>query len=1173
MKDPASQGLGESVPAEDIIDERKTDSNLAPNPEDLASKLVVELLSGNVIGSSLAEEEAVYMNGSSHSSLVLTNGHAERSDSERRRNGEGPANLNILPEDTSEGNAAAGNVDRSPCDSLDFALLCSRSASERIANEPKSSDSQLVEPKSNGGEVFNGMDDVQIMIAEVKNDYSFGMRSSASAIPAPAEEDMNMDENSEEVLVACSQLIDLLDSCTGNGASVPHHVSLPVEVYSAKEIPDVLPLVESGPNGERQETSPPASFSGVKETSCDLESDIPPEVSAIPDAVAVLVVERLVDLVDLSVDSPETLPVPCGSAYLVAEETEEPKNLGPTPQNTSSDSGDSLASIDKVTLQAIGLVSVRSDKRKQSQSSESEGEALLESTSKTGEPKSESETSQSPGRFSASVVGNKFPKRKVMSRQEADTIQQLKARRIECDCKEEYSLGTKGTLDRFTLDITNSWRDRKALLPWTPAGVKEALAQTVCQARMTCHGQTFSCPRQIPRSMRHKLFRCAANLPLISLCDVHVANLRNHHACPTCSIFCELGEFRACSATSGHLYHEACGDKDGSGHVKCVHCLKVSELVVVKIEDPGLIMLRIPSDVIEPSLVFTPRQPLLHRCGPPANSYHRDFPVGFRISCSYLPAMESYSMESVLKEVDMLERVEMDLADLLFCIRDGDLKGVLQFLLYPRNVEALYSHTDFHSALVGPLFLAISERQLSILSMLIQAGFPIDAKYGDQEFTAMEYAAAVGYSAAVVLLRKLDDRAVCSAALEVSFRKLVDAKRYDAIALLMQCDVLNFDRFAFSDEEIEEHLFQLFSSKNSVTITNCATCLSIVKVFKKRKMGRKIADRLLKDWGHDFALNVLRTLHFTPSTDALEYVGDNLSHAVERLRLRARGYARPVSAEKPKDPPYSSHRVVLEDLSMGRERHPVEVVNSEDDEVPQSFHYVTQPVVQYEKEVPVGFLIREKKCKCGPNGKCNWQNCDCTKRSGASTAKCYTQDGRLNVGNGGSGMIYECSASCNCSTQCRNRVTQRPSFGHFQVFKEGSTWGLRSKFPLPAGYFIGNFVGAMMPLVDVPKYLRAQSGEMIVVQCDMEGGGKQKIALVTRQYGNCTRFIGRAVKGNVVARTVLAEGWIGNLPNIALFTKETVPAFAPLVLDTSFCDMVNVGPVLPIPNYRLAKKL
>lgn len=133
----------------------------------------------------------------------------------------------------------------------------------------------------------------------------------------------------------------------------------------------------------------------------------------------------------------------------------------------------------------------------------------------------------------------------------------------------------------------------------------------------------------------------------------------------------------------------------------------------------------------------------------------------------------------------------------------------------------------------------------------------------------------------------------------------------------------------------------------------------------------------------------------------------------------------------------------------------------------------------------------------------------------------------------------------------------------FQVFKEGNTWGLRSKFPLPAGYFIGNFVGAMMPLVDVPKYLRAQSDEMIVVQCDMEGGGKQKIALVTRQYGSCTRFIGRAAKGNVVARTVMAEGWIGNLPNIALFTKETVPPFAPLVLDTSFCDTVNVGPLYP----------
>ena len=201
----------------------------------------------------------------------------------------------------------------------------------------------------------------------------------------------------------------------------------------------------------------------------------------------------------------------------------------------------------------------------------------------------------------------------------------------------------------------------------------------------------------------------------------------------------------------------------------------------------------IPAEDLDPVLIFTPRQPLLHRCGPPVNSYHRDFPVGFRISCSYLPAMEAYSMEAVLKEVDMLERVEMDLSKLLFCIKDGDLKGVVQFLLYPRNVEALYT-TDAYNALTAPVFLAISERQLSILSVLIQAGFPVDAKYGEDQLTPMEYAATAGYSAAVILLRNLDDRAVCSAALELTFKKLISIKRYDAVALLLQHNVLNFDR-------------------------------------------------------------------------------------------------------------------------------------------------------------------------------------------------------------------------------------------------------------------------------------------------------------------------------------------------------------------------------------------
>ena len=111
-----------------------------------------------------------------------------------------------------------------------------------------------------------------------------------------------------------------------------------------------------------------------------------------------------------------------------------------------------------------------------------------------------------------------------------------------------------------------------------------------------------------------------------------------------------------------------------------------------------------------------------------------------------------------------------------------------------------------------------------------------------------------------------------------------------------------------------------------------------------------------------------------------------------------------------------------------------------------------------------------------------------------------------------------------------------------------------------------------MPLVDVPKYLRAQPNEIIVVHCDMEGGGRVKVAVVTREYGNYTRFIGRAEEGNVIAKTVIAEGYIANL-NIALFTKETVPAFEPLVLDTGLCDTAKVGPVLHIPNYRLARKV
>ena len=58
--------------------------------------------------------------------------------------------------------------------------------------------------------------------------------------------------------------------------------------------------------------------------------------------------------------------------------------------------------------------------------------------------------------------------------------------------------------------------------------------------------KTYRCFRAIARSITNRFYRATAALPLVALCDIHAANLRNHQCCPSCGIFCEAGDFRAC---------------------------------------------------------------------------------------------------------------------------------------------------------------------------------------------------------------------------------------------------------------------------------------------------------------------------------------------------------------------------------------------------------------------------------------------------------------------------------------------------------------------------------------------------------------------------------------------------------------------------------------------------
>ncbi|OQV21514.1 hypothetical protein BV898_04416 [Hypsibius exemplaris] len=782
---------------------------------------------------------------------------------------------------------------------------------------------------------------------------------------------------------------------------------------------------------------------------------------------------------------------------------------------------------------------------------------------------------------------------KLQQREQTEQVNELLRKRENCHCEEVFALGADGNLDRYSIDHNNAWKSssRKAGLSWTPNGVRSALNTTICQAILTVEGKTYKCCRAIARSLTGKLYRCLPALPLSVLCDIHVANLRNHQCCPFCGIFCEVGDFRSCGKEIGHLYHDACqGGKDASGDYVCGHCIRASHHIAVKITNFGLTALDI-SDLGASAGLLEPRQPRLEKEESPRSHYYREFPLGFRVGCSYVTGWEATGLEAALKALDMQQRLAMGLVDLFNAIVRGDVAAVLRFLLAPDNFRQFYAVRagGATAALAAPVQIAIKERQHVILSILLQAGFPMQVpdKNGHVPF---EYAALIGNTSAVLILKKFYGDLPISALRESSLRRMIRGSNHSAIALLLRCDFYNFHEFQSTEEDILDCLLACFTSRNIAAITHLLLTPHVVSVLRKTSTGPKIAEHLLREPGNDFAIESLRRLGIYPPLLPSGTPGTSSVIAMERMRWTMSGQAIPACAH-PVGQFHGDDRVICEDLSSGRETHPVAVVNAVDEHRPPLFHYVTSYVVETDKRQQAltdEMRTLAKVCGgvCQKGGPCS-RHCECRRDGGHEERWHYTEDGRLDVATYAARQeLRECGVRCVCAARCRNAVTQRPSKGHFQVYRLNGTatelpkWGLRTVYSLPAGYFVGRLVGSIVLLVDVLKGIRPSPEEIIVLPCRGPGNESsstrttRSVAVLTREYGNYTRFMARRSDGssNVIAVSVMSGGDEPfNLPHIGLFTSRVVDAFEPLILATPRENHGIISPPLDLVKYSAAK--
>lgn len=152
--------------------------------------------------------------------------------------------------------------------------------------------------------------------------------------------------------------------------------------------------------------------------------------------------------------------------------------------------------------------------------------------------------------------------------------------------------------------------------------------------------------------------------------------------------------------------------------------------------------------------------------------------------------------------------------------------------------------------------------------------------------------------------------------------------------------------------------------------------------------------------------------------------------------------------------------LICYDVSRGREKHEIPVINEFDDEPPPlDFTYITSHVAGEGVQITnnPNFL---SCCSC-TDGCRDPTKCQCLMNSEGIN---YHPDGRLIRRKN---TIYECNYRCACNiNRCTNRVVGSGPRQRLEVFRCKEThkgWGVRCRTELPVGTFVGDYLGEIIP--------------------------------------------------------------------------------------------------------------
>ncbi|CAN6567005.1 unnamed protein product [Malus baccata var. baccata] len=257
--------------------------------------------------------------------------------------------------------------------------------------------------------------------------------------------------------------------------------------------------------------------------------------------------------------------------------------------------------------------------------------------------------------------------------------------------------------------------------------------------------------------------------------------------------------------------------------------------------------------------------------------------------------------------------------------------------------------------------------------------------------------------------------------------------------------------------------------------------------------------------------------------------------------------------------------LVLQDLTSGTEPVPVSLVNEVDNEKGlASFTYF--PTLKYTKSfslMPPSF-----GCNCRSACQPGDMNCSCIQKNGGDFP--YTSNGILVSRKQ---LLHECSPTCPCTPNCKNRVSQTGVKFRLEVFKtKDRGWGLRSWDSIRAGAFICEYAGEV---IDEAKLKQKEGGgendEYIFdtgrdyesFKWSYEPGLLEesphdvnedynipyRLIISAKNVGNVGRFINHSCSPNVFWQPVVYEHNNQSFVHIAFYAIRHVPPLTELTYD------------------------